>query len=334
MWTTVATGGAAIGLLLGGALTQFISWEWNFFINVPVGIALTYAILKYIPKIEKEETQKSLDLPGAALVTSGLILFVFGISQSAVWGIESWKTISTMLFAIMLLVAFVYNESKAKHPLMPLSIFKIRNVVGANLMMAPVAAGMFGMFYLMSLYIQSILHFDPVTTGLSFLPFPIILGFMSTRIASLVSKYGFKRFLVIGPVFVALGLAWVSRLPVHGTYLFDLLPTIILMPIGMGMTFMPIIAAATSGVPSKESGLASGLITTSQQMGGALGLAILSGVATAVTGTSTVPFDLVQGYDRAFLVAVCFIIIATILGFFIIRERERKQSFDNLVLGE
>ncbi len=325
LWTTVATGGAAVGLLLGGVLTEYFGWEWNFFINVPVGILLAIAIAKYVPKLEKEVTHRHMDMPGAILVTSGLILLVFAISQAPLWGLTDIRTVSSALLAIGLLVGFIFNESRSKNPLMPLSIFKSRNVVGANLMMAPVAATLFGMFYLTSLYIQTILHFSSLTAGFSFLPFPLILGFMSTRVPGWVSKYGYKRFLIAGPLIIALSLLWLSRLPVHGNYFIDILPTILLMPIGVGMTFMPIFAAATSGVSSDRSGLASGLITTSQQMGGALGLAILSGVAATVTGTSTAASQLVFGYDRAFSVAIFFVLIASFIAFRVVRQTQRSS---------
>ncbi len=326
LWTTVATGGAAVGLLLGGVLTEYLGWQWNFFINVPVGILLSIAILKFVPKQERNTTHRHMDLPGAALVTSGLILFVYAVSESPAWGIFSAQTLSAFTLAIGLLAAFIYNESKSKHPLMPLSIFKIRNVVGANLMMAPVAASLFGMFYMTSLYAQSILHYSSLTAGLSFLPFPLILGFMSTRVPGLVSKYGYKRFLVIGPIIIAISLAWLSRLPVGGTYVIDILPTILLMPVGVGMTFMPLFAAATSGVSPDKSGLASGLITTSQQMGGALGLAILSGVAAAATGASTSHGQLVLGYDRAFFVAIFFVLAASFVGFTVVKQTQKPVS--------
>jgi EmrB/QacA subfamily drug resistance transporter len=327
-WTLVAAGGAAMGLLLGGILTQYLGWRWDFLVNVPVGILISIGIFRIVPMHEKEVTHSHLDLPGALLVTAGLITFVFALSQGPVWGWLSTATLSTIAAAFALLAAFIFNESRSSHPLMPLSIFKIRNVTGANLMMAPIYAGMLGTFFLTSLYIQSTLHYSPVMTGLSFLPFPIILGFTSTRIPKLVSQFGYKPFLILGPLLVAIGLAWLSRLPVHGTYLTDLLPTFLLMPIGMGLTFMPIFAAATSGVRPDQSGLASGLINTSQQMGGALGLAVLSGVAASITASSPTlgKMDaLVQGYDRAFLTGVLFVLFAIVLAVTVIKQ-PRKQT--------
>lgn len=325
-WTTVATGGAAVGLLIGGILTQLLTWRWNFFINVPIGILISIAIARLLPHEKQETAHHHLDLSGAALVTSGLILFVFTASKAPVWG---WLNTNTLFFAataVLLLAGFIWNEAKSKHPLMPLSIFKNRNVTGANLMIAPISAGAFGMFFLVSLYIQGVAEYSPIMTGLSFLPFPIILGTLSQRMARGVTRFGYRPFLIIGPLFVALGMGWLIRLPVDTTYWIDILPNVILMPIGMAMTFMPLMVAATSGVKENESGLASGLINTSQQMGGALGLAILASVAASVTASHA---DLGQreaivlGYNYAFLTGVIFIVIASIIGLSIITAKQR-----------
>ncbi len=328
LWTIVATGGAAVGLLLGGVLSQYLGWRWNFFVNVPVGVIVSLGIWRLVPAHAGEARQRSLDLPGAILVTAGLIAFVYGLSQAPVWGWLSGATLGTLAGALALLVAFVWNEARAKHPLMPLSIFKIRNVTGANLLMAPVTASMMGMFFLTSLYMSAVLHYSPVVTGLSYLPFPVILAVVSNRVSKLVGKYGYKRFIVAGPIFIALGLAWLSRIPVHGHYWGDLLPTLILMPIGVGLMMMPVMASATAGVPAGEAGLAAGLINTAQQMGGALGLAILSGVAASVTAaaTTTPLVALVHGYHVAYAAAVIFMALALVLGLTIIREPRRQQA--------
>lgn len=336
-WATVATGGAAVGLLLGGVLTQYLGWRWNFFINVPVGIIMAFAISKIVPLHESEAEHSDLDLPGALLVTSGLISLVFMISEAPVWGVFSLPTIGLTILSILLLAFFVFNESKSKHPLIPLSIFKVRNVVGANMIMAPVAASLFGNFFLMSLYIQTVMHYSPVMTGLSFLPFPILMGYTSTQVSKLVSKYGYKRFLIIGPVLIAISFFLLSGLPVDGSYLFNILPATILMPIGNAMTFMPIIAAATSGVSSDRSGLASGLINTSQQMGGAVGLAVLSGVAAAVTANAA-SFSktgaLVLGFDRAYFVAVFFMVFAITLAITVIKQRKHTKEEARKILQQ
>lgn len=329
LWATAAPAGAAVGLLLGGVLTEYLGWEWNFFINVPIGIIVAIAISRIVPVHEQEEKVNKLDLPGAALVTSGLIALVYAISQAPMKGWLSAQTIWTAALGLVLLAGFIYNESRAKHPLMPLSIFKIRNVTGGNLIMAPVAATMFGNFFLLSLYTQNVLHYTPVVTGLCFLPFPIVVALTSTNIPRYVSKYGFKRFLIAGPILIAIALAWLSRAPVDGHYLTDLLPPMLIMPFGIGMTFMPVIAAATSGVPGHEAGLASGLVNTSQQMGGALGLSIMSGVdatvAAAATGLTPLQAQ-VHGYNRGFATAIIFMLFAVTLATFVIKENVRPKT--------
>jgi len=327
-WSTVATGGAAVGLLLGGVLTQYMGWRWNFFINVPVGIVMLYLISKVVPRHESEAEHTDLDLPGAILITGSLMVLVFLISQAPVWGVFSLPTISLFILTLILLTSFIYNEAKSLHPLIPLSIFKIRNVVGANLIMAPVSATMFGNFFLLSLYIQTVLHYSPVLTGLSFLPFPIIMGYTSTQVSKFVSKYGYKRFLIAGPLIIAVSIGLLSRLPVNGNYFIDVLPSIILMPLGIGMTYMPTMSAATSGVPGNKSGLASGLINTSQQMGGAVGLSVLSGVAAAVAATAHLDklSASVFGYDRAFLIGMIFMLIASFLAITVIKQRKISKE--------
>jgi len=337
-WTLVATGGAAVGMLLGGVLTQYLGWRWNFFINVPVGIVMSYLIGKFVPVHEREEKRTSMDLAGSTLVTAALMSVVYGFSQAPEWGWLAFKTLSVFGAAAILLGAFIWNEARAKHPLMPLSIFKIRNVTGANLIMAPVYASLMGMFFLTTLYIQGVLHYSPVVTGLSFLPFPILLGLMSTRIPKLVARYGFRRFLIMGPLLVAIGALWLSRLHVGSDYISGILPAFIIMPLGMGMTFMPTIAAATSGVPAHEAGLASGLISTSQQMGGALGLAILSGVATS-TAASTMHLGTkaatIHGYTVAFLVSTIFMVAAMLVAALVIRgKRNDVASISSTRLAE
>jgi EmrB/QacA subfamily drug resistance transporter len=339
MWTTVATGGAAVGLLLGGVLSQYLNWRWNFFVNVPVGIAVLYGIFKYVPlHANEEKTHNNLDLPGAVLVTGGLISLVYGISQAPEWGWLSGTTLGVLAAGVAMIAGFVWNESRAKHPLMPLSIFKVRNVTGANLMAIPAMAAMMGMFFLLSLYIQAVLKYSPVLTGLAFLPFPVILGLVSTRVSKLVGKHGYKPFLIVGPIFVALGMAWLVRLPLDGHYLTDILPSLLLIPLGMGITFMPLMAAATSGVPAHESGLASGLLSTSQQMGGALGLAILSGVAASVTQSVTnmsAAQALVHGYNRAFLTGLIFVVAAIVLAVTVVKQQKRpKEKASHLVAQE
>jgi EmrB/QacA subfamily drug resistance transporter len=328
-WSLIAAGGAAFGLLLGGLLTQYFGWRWNFFINVPIGIVMSALIARIIPEHEREETHSSLDLPGALLVTSSLIMQVYAFSEATTWGWLSGKTIGVLGTAIALLIGFVINELHVAKPLMPLSILRIRNVLGANIIMASVYATLLGSFFLLTLYIQSVMHYSPVLTGVSFLPFPLTIAFMSTRMPKLVARYGFKRFLVMGPIFVATGMLIFSLLHSGSSYWLGILPGAIITPLGMGMTFMPLIAAATSGVPGHQSGIASGLITTSQQMGGALGLSILSGIAASATANSMhlgLAAASIHGYHIAFLVSVVFLAFAALIAAAIIRSPKRVHE--------
>lgn len=330
VWTAVAAGGAAAGLVIGGLLTQYLNWRWNFFINVPVGIFAILSILRFVPPHSSTATHRHLDLRGAFMVTSGLMSLVYGLTQAPTWGWLSTGTLGFLLASALLLAGFIWNESRVAHPLMPLSILKIRNVAGANAIMTPMVAGMLGMFFLLSLYIQVVMKYSPVEAGIAFLPFPATLAIISNTVPRLIPTYGFRRFLIIGPSIMAVGLLWLSQLTLTSSYAVGILPAIIMMAAGMGMSFVAINIAATSGVPANEAGLASGMVNTSQQMGGALGLAILSGVATSVAQGSIKLgpiIALLNGDKRAFLVASFFALLALSIALFVIREqRQQKQS--------
>jgi MFS family permease len=269
-----------------------------------------------------EEARTNLDAPGAVLVTFGLMAAVFGFSQAPIWGWLDYRTLGTFAVTVVLLALFLFNEQHAPHPLMSLSIFKIRNVSGANLIMATLFAGNLGMFFLLTLCFQGVEHYSPIQTGLAFLPFPIILGTVSTQMANLVRKHGFRRYLILGPSLVAIGMAWICLLPVHGSSPLHVLPGLLIMPIGYGMTFAPMYAAATAGVPRHFAGVASGLITTSEQMGGAIGLAILSGVAATLTSSlthDTTAQALTSGYNLGMAVSVIFTLISVFAAILVIR---------------
>lgn len=328
-WTTVSTGGAAAGLLLGGLLSQYLSWRWTFFVNLPIGLVLSVLMWKFLPVHAKESKDYHLDLPGAALVTGGLISLVYTFAQIPEWGLFSLQSGFMLGLSILLLGLFIWNESRVEHPLMPLSIFKIRNVVGANLMMIPISASMMGLFFLMALYTSYVLGYTPIETGMAFLPFPIILSFVARRVSRFVMRYGYRPFLITGILIVALAMIWLARLPVNGSYWPDLLPAILAMPVGMGMIFMPLTVAATSGVPGKEAGLISGMVSTSQQMGGALGLAILTGVAaysTAGARNLNPTAALVHGYHTAFITAAVFLAVAILIALFVIKQPKKTDS--------
>jgi EmrB/QacA subfamily drug resistance transporter len=324
IWSMVASGGAAAGVFLGGLLTQYLGWRWCFFVNVPIGLLAIVGVMKYIPPHIKEARDKHLDLPGAVLITGGLMTLVYALTQASENG---WGSISTLVsfgVSAVLLAAFLWNETKVKHPLVPLSIFRIRNVSGGNLMMLPVSAGALGMFFFLSVYIQNVLKFPPMISGLAFLPIPIVIGILSMKAPKLLGRFGFKPMLIAGAGLIAIGTFAFSFLGPDSSYWFHLLPAFILLAIGFGLSFISVTVASTAGIPGNEAGLASGLINTSQQIGGALGLAILAVIATSVTlgdqaaGQSVVAAT-VHGYQMAFLAATGLMIVALLIGIFVIK---------------
>lgn len=315
VWSIVASGGAASGVLLGGVITQLFGWHWDFFINVPLGLLVMWGIWKYVPAHIKEETDKNLDMSGALLVTSGLIALVYAISEAPVLGIGSPLIVGLLVLAIVLLAAFVYNESRVKHPLVPLSIFKIRNVVAGNIIMVPAMASMLGMFYFLSLYLQETQNYTPIMSGLAFAPFPVILGFVAWHAQKLVPRIGIRSMLIIGTILPLAGIGLLALLPAESNYFLNILPSIILIPAGMGIFFLSAVLAATSGVPAKESGLVSGLINTSQQVGGALGIAVLSTIAATASSA-------LAGYHAAFITATVLMAGALLVAIFVVKVKE------------
>jgi len=329
IWATVASGGAAVGLLLGGVLTEYLNWRWNFFINIPIGILATIGILKFVPKHASTVSHRHLDLSGAALVTIGLMTLVYGLTEAPNWGWTSLPTLGTLAASAALIGSFLWNESRVSHPLVPLSIFKIRNVAGANAIMMPIIAGMLGMFYLLSLYVQMVMHYPPVVAGLAFVGFPIVVSIVSNIVPKYLHKIGTRRSIIIGSSLVAAGLLWLGMLTTGSSYVVGILPAVILIAGGMGMMFVSITITATSGVPANEAGLASGLLNTTQQMGGALGLAILSGIATSTMHANQslgATQALLQGDKVAFVTAAGFAVIALLLAIFVIKEKPQNQQ--------
>jgi predicted MFS family arabinose efflux permease len=256
VWAAIAVGGAAIGLLLGGILTEYLSWEWIFFVNVPIGIAAVLLSLRFVPESRALGT-RGIDLAGAISVTAGLTLLVY---------------------AILLLAAFVMIEMRSRAPLVRLGIFRTRSLTGANLSMLAVAGGMFSVFYFASLYVQDILGFSPVQAGLAFLPLTAGIILFSFVAQQLIPRAGVRAVALTGMGTAAVGLLLLSRIPVDGSYAADVLPGLLVMSAGLGLTFVPMTLMATTNVTDGDAGLASGLFNTSQQIGGALGLAIPAGV--------------------------------------------------------
>ena len=340
VWGAVAAGGAAVGVLLGGILTQYLDWRWNFFVNVPVGILVVTAALRVLDRHESNLEHNNLDLPGAVLATGGLMTLVYALVKAPTNGWTSTHSLIYFGIAIVALTAFIVNEARAKHPLMPLSIFKIRNLSGANLLQLFMTAGMFSIFFFLTLYLQQILGYSPVKTGLSFLVIPITIAITATNVPRLIQKIGYRPILMIAPLFVSAGLFWVSHIPVDGSFWRDVAPGMIVLALGMGATFVSVSIAATSGVPAHEAGLASGILNTAQQVGGSIGLAVLTGVATSATTAYALAHDsakqlashapsaaaTVHGFHDGFLIASTFGLVASLVATFVIREQLAKND--------
>lgn len=335
VWGAVAAGGAAVGVLLGGILTQYLTWRWNFFVNVPVGIGVIAASLSVLDRHDSKLEHNDLDLPGAVLVTGGLMLMVYALVEAPSRGWGSTTSIALFAASLLALAAFIYNEKKVRNPLVPLGIFRIRNLSGANALQFCMASAMFSVFFFTTLYLQTVLGFSPIETGLSFLVFPVIVAITATRIPRVVQRIGYRPILIVAPLILASGLFYLSRISVGGNFWVDVAPGLVLMALGMGATYVSVTIAATSGVPPHLSGLASGILTTSQQIGGALGLAVLTGVATSVTtryiddlnltaapSAGDVAAATVQGFHDGYLIATGFAILASIIAVTVIRAQK------------
>jgi EmrB/QacA subfamily drug resistance transporter len=317
----VAAGGGSIGVLLGGVLTDLFNWHWIFLVNVPIGI-LVYALsLKLLPTEHTPPASRKLDIAGAVAITTALLLAVYAIVNGNAAGWLSSQTIGLLSAAVVLIVIFFVIEAKSKAPLIPLHFLRLRNIQTANAVGVLWAGAMFAWFFLSSLYLQLILHYSPLQVGLAFLPANIIMGIFSAVLsAKLVMRYGIKPPLAVGLLLAALGLALFARAPVGGSFLVDVLPSMILLGIGAGTAFNPVLLAAMSDVKPHESGLASGIVNTSFMMGGALGLAVLASVAASRTAHLLAQNQdklsaLNSGYHIAFAIGAIFAASAAVIGY-------------------
>jgi EmrB/QacA subfamily drug resistance transporter len=333
VWAAIAAGGAAFGLLLGGILTDLLAWEWIFFVNVPIGVAAFVLSTRSVPESVAPDRPDSVDLPGAVSVTAGLMVLVFAIVKAKDYGWGSGRTLALGAVAIALLVAFVAIEARAKAPLIRLNIFRSRNISGANAIMVLVMGGMFAFFFLASLYVQQVLGYSPLQAGLAFLPFSvgIIVGAAASQ--AVARRIPVHLVALLGLALSAGGLELLRGAGVDGSYLGNLLPAIVPMSIGMGMTFLPLTLIATTGVTDSDAGLASGLFNTSQQVGGALGLAILSTLAADRTtsvleglghaaGAQDRMSALVDGFHLAYLGGIGLIAVGAVVLLVVLRARD------------
>ncbi|WP_205696768.1 DHA2 family efflux MFS transporter permease subunit [Conexibacter sp. SYSU D00693] len=324
----VASAGGAVGLLAGGVLTQAISWHWIFFINLPIGLATAVLALRLIPADRGPGIDRSTDFLGAVLVTGALMVLVYTIVSPAAQ--DGWGASSTLLFGaggLVLLGLFVAREATAATPLVPLSIFRSRAVTGANLVQGLAVVGMFSTFFLGALYLERVLHYDALEIGLAFLPTTLLMGALSLRWSEvLVMRFGARRTLIPGLGLVAVALLLFARSPVDGSYWVDVLPVMALMGTGAGLAFPALMNLAMSGVEPSEAGLASGLVNTSAQVGGALGLAVLATLSTGETDRLTaageaLPQALNGGYHLAYLVGAGVLALALVVAV-VVLERD------------
>ena len=328
----VMAGGGSIGVLLGGVLTDLLSWHWIFLVNVPIGIAVYALCLRLLPADRGQATSGRLDVAGAVLVTSALILAVYAIVNGNDKGWTSVQTLGLLVSSAVLLTSFLVLESRVSAPLMPLAILKLRNVATANVVGVFWAAAMFAWFFLSALYLQLVLGYSPLQVGLAFLPANLIMGAFSIGLsAKLVMRFGIKVPLATGLLLAAVGLLLFARAPVEGNFLVDVLPAMILLGCGAGMAFNPVLLAAMSDVEPSESGLASGVVNTAFMMGGALGLAILASLAASRTSSLKSSGEgalaaLNGGYHLAFLVGALFAAGAAAVGAAFLRVDAAAQA--------
>jgi EmrB/QacA subfamily drug resistance transporter len=335
IWGAVAGAGGAAGVLLGGILTSGLNWRWVLFVNVPIGLAAAALAPRTLVESRSEDGASTFDLPGAVTVTAGLSLLVYAIVDAVNVGWTSSSTLLKIGGAVILLVAFLFIEARQRHPLMPFSIFRLRTLRGADIVGLLIGMSLFSMFFFISLYLQNVLHYSAIKTGISYLPLAVGIILSAGAASQLVTRFGFKPPLIAGLVLIAGGLLWFSQVPATGgSYAADVLGPSILAALGLGFAFVPVTIAAVTGTKPHEAGLASGLINTAQQVGGALGLAILATIANSRTqslfhaGVHNASVALTKGFDRAFLVGAGFAVGGAILAALLISSRDSREHSD------
>jgi EmrB/QacA subfamily drug resistance transporter len=330
IWAAVASSGAAVGVVLGGVLTEYLNWRWNFFVNVPVAFLVVIFSALLLPRSDGEEKAggrfRDLDHVGSVTATLGLVALVFGLSRAPIDGWSSVTVLTSLALSVALLSAFVLNEKRSRDPLLPLGLFRVRNVAGGDLTALIIAASLFSLFYFLTLYVQTVLGYSPIRAGAAFLVTPLVIAVFSGITSQLVGKIGYKPPMVVGPLVLAAGLFYLSTIRVHGTYWGDVMPGLAIAGTGLGLTFVSLTLAATSGAPVRLSGLVSGILNTSQQIGGAIGLAVLSVVANSATTSALNAGDTstqakVAGFHYAFHVSAGFAVAASLVAALLVRNR-------------
>ncbi len=336
----VASAGGSIGLLAGGVLTDLINWHWIFFVNVPIGLATGLLALRFVESRPGLGLSEGADIPGAVLVTSGLMLGVYTILGVAEHGWTSAQTLALGAVSIGLVAAFVVRQGRVATPLMPLRLFRSREVTGANLVMGLLVVGMFGLFFLGALYLQLILGYEALEVGLAFLPATLVMGTLSLGFTDkLTMRFGPVNVLIAGLFFLIAAMLLFARTPVDGNYLIDLLPLMLLFGVGAGVSFPALMMLAMSGATPQDAGLASGLVNTTAQVGGAIGLALLATLATDRTeglraDGESVAAALNGGYHLAYLIGAILTAVAIVVAVTVLRSRRPSPAHGHAAVGE
>jgi EmrB/QacA subfamily drug resistance transporter len=339
VWGAVAGSGGAVGVLLGGVLTETLGWEWVLFVNVPIALAAALLAPRLLDE-SGDDSAVNFDIPGAVSVTAGLAILVYVLvdAEQAGWG--STQTLVLLPLALALLAAFIFIESRAQSPLMPFSIFRLRTLRGANVVGLLVGMSLFSMFFFISLYLQQVLGYDALEAGLSYLPLSAAIIISAGVASQLVTRIGFKPTLIAGMLFVFVGLLWFSQVSPGGTYVGDVLFPSLLVAVGLGFSFVSVTIAAVTGVRPDQAGLASGLINTNQQVGGALGLAITATIANSVTagvfedGERNPVVALTEGFQDAFLACSGIALLGAVLAATLISSRDSREHAEAARRGD
>jgi EmrB/QacA subfamily drug resistance transporter len=329
VWGAIAGAGGAVGILLGGVIVQLLSWRWLFFVNVPIGAALVALAPRSVPESRSETPSRGYDVEGAVAITLGTMALVFTLIKANSWGWSSARTLVGFAIAAALIAAFLWIERRSDDPLVPLRIFSNRSLAAADATSLMVAAALFGTFYFCTLYLQQVLGYSALKTGVAYMPLSLTLIAASAAASLLVDRFTPKPVLLVGLLVAITGFAFLSRISGDGDYASHVLPAMAVLGAGLGLTFVPVTIAATTGVAPAESGLASGLLNITQQVGGSLGLAILSAVSTsrftsALHSGSPLPVALTHGFKGGFIIAGAFCAIALVAAAVFLPRQRRK----------
>jgi EmrB/QacA subfamily drug resistance transporter len=339
IWGAIAGAGGAFGVLLGGILTQEFGWRWIFYVNVPIGSLVVLSSFFILAPSLSEDERRGFDIPGALTLTAGLVLIGFALVKSTSWGWASANTVGTMAVAIVLLAVFVVIEHRTTFPLVPLTIFANRSLSVSNLVSLALGASIFSMFYFLSLYMQDVLGYSALRTGIGYLAIASAIIIAAGAAQALVAKIGVRNVMTVGMVLAAGGLVYFTQISPQGTYVGTLLPGFLLAGVGLGLAFVPVTIGAVSGVVPDQAGVASGLITTTQQIGGALGVAVLSTIAISATtrfATSHGPgrheaiAGLNHGFSVAFWFGAMFAAVGAVIAFFGMKGVHATGDIENL----